>query len=79
MSFNEVVQNDWSKEDLEVVREVVNNYLWKEDNEENKKNMYKNIDLIKKLAAYCFDFVFSAGILTDEEFSKKKEELLSKI
>jgi len=70
----ELPKGDWSKEDLEGVKEVVNNYLWKEDNEENKKDIHKNIDLIKKLAE-----LHSAGILTDEEFSKKKEELLSKI
>jgi hypothetical protein len=36
--------------------------------------MYKNIELIKKLAD-----LHSAGILTDEEFSAKKAELLSNI
>jgi hypothetical protein len=48
--------------------------LWKEDTEETQKEMMKTIELIKKLGE-----LHSAGILTDEEFSCKKAELLSKI
>ena len=64
----------YSKEQIEEAKEVVQNFLWKEDTQETQKEMYKNIELIKKLAD-----LHSAGILTDEEFSTKKTELLSKI
>ena len=70
----ELPKGDWSKEQIEEAKEVVQNFLWKEDTQETQKEMYKNIELIKKLAD-----LHSAGILTDEEFSTKKTELLSKI
>jgi hypothetical protein len=54
--------------------EVVQNYIWKEDTPDMRKDMYNTIDLIKKLSE-----LHTAGILTDEEFSNKKSELLSKI
>ena len=53
---------------------MVQNFLWKENTDENQKEMMNTIELIKKLAD-----LHSAGILTDEEFSEKKSELLSKI
>ena len=70
----ELPKGDWSKKQIEEAKEVVQNFLWKEDTQETQKEMYKNIELIKKLAD-----LHSAGILTDEEFSEKKSELLSKI
>jgi hypothetical protein len=70
----ELPKGDWSKKQIEEAKEVVQNFLWKEDTQETQKEMYKNIELIKKLAD-----LHSAGILTDDEFSEKKTELLSKI
>ena len=70
----ELPKGDWSKEQIEEAKEVVQNFLWKEDTDENQKEMMNTIELIKKLAD-----LHSAGILTDEEFSEKKSELLSKI
>lgn len=70
----ELPKGDWTKERLEEIKEVVNQYVWEEDNKENKKKMDDNIELIKKLSD-----LHKSGILTDEEFSSKKAELLSKI
>jgi hypothetical protein len=70
----ELPKGDWSKKQIEEAKEVVQNFLWKEDTQETQKEMYKNIELIKKLAD-----LHSAGILTDAEFNTKKSELLSKI
>ena len=70
----ELPKGEWTKKQIEEAKEVVQNFLWKEDTEETQKEMYKNIELIKKLGE-----LHSAGILTDEEFSTKKTELLSKI
>ena len=70
----ELPKGDWTKKQIEETKEVVQNFLWKEDNDETQKEMMKTIELIKKLAD-----LHSAGILTDEEFSSKKAELLSKI
>lgn len=70
----ELPKGDWTKEQLEEIKEVVNQYIWEEDNKENKKKMDDNIELIKKLSD-----LHKSGILTDEEFSSKKAELLSKI
>lgn len=70
----ELPKGEWTKKQIEEAKEVVQNFLWKEDTQETQKEMYKNIELIKKLAD-----LHSAGILTDEEFSAKKAELLSKI
>ena len=70
----ELPKGEWTKKQIEEAKEVVQNFLWKEDTEETQKEMYKNIELIKKLAD-----LHSASILTDEEFSAKKAELLSKI
>jgi hypothetical protein len=70
----ELPKGEWTKKQIEEAKEVVQNFLWKEDTEETQKEMYKNIELIKKLGE-----LHSAGILTDEEFSEKKAELLSKI
>lgn len=70
----ELPKGDWTKEQLEEIKEVVNKYVWEENNKENKKKMDDNIELIKKLSD-----LHKSGILTDEEFSSKKAELLSKI
>jgi len=70
----ELPKGDWTKEQLEEIKEVVNQYVWEEDSKENKKKMDDNIELIKKLSD-----LHKSGILTDEEFSSKKAELLSKI
>jgi hypothetical protein len=70
----ELPKGDWTKKQIEEAKEVVQNFLWKEDTEETQKEMMNTIELIKKLAD-----LHSAGILTDEEFSSKKAELLSKI
>lgn len=70
----ELPKGDWTKEQLEEIKEVVNQYVWEENNKENKKKMDDNIELIKKLSD-----LHKSGILTDEEFSSKKAELLSKI
>ena len=70
----ELPKGDWTKKQIEEAKEVVQNFLWKEDTEETQKEMMNTIELIKKLAD-----LHSAGILTDEEFSSKKVELLSKI
>jgi len=70
----ELPKGDWTKEQIEEIKEVVNQYAWEEDNKENKKKMDYNIELIKKLSD-----LHKSGILTDEEFSSKKSELLSKI
>lgn len=70
----ELPKGDWSKEQLEEIKEVVNQYVWKEDTSENKKDMNDTIELIKKLSD-----LHLSGILTDEEFKNKKTELLSKI
>jgi hypothetical protein len=70
----ELPKGDWTKKQIEEAKEVVQNFLWKEDTEETQKEMMNTIELIKKLAD-----LHSAGILTDEEFSSKKSELLSKI
>ena len=70
----ELPKGDWSKKQIEEAKEVVQNFLWKENSDDTQKGMFKNIELIKKLSD-----LHSAGILTDEEFSEKKKELLSKI
>jgi hypothetical protein len=70
----ELPNGDWTKKQIEEAKEVVQNFLWKENTEETQKEMNNTIELIKKLAD-----LHSAGILTDEEFSEKKTELLSKI
>ena len=70
----ELPKGDWTKKQIEEAKEVVQNFLWKEDTNENQKEMMNTIELIKKLAD-----LHSAGILTDDEFSSKKAELLSKI
>ena len=70
----ELPKGDWTKKQIEEAKEVVQNFLWKENTDENQKEMMNTIELIKKLAD-----LHSAGILTDEEFSEKKSELLSKI
>ena len=70
----ELPKGDWTKKQIEEAKEVVQNFLWKENTEETQKEMYNTIELIKKLSD-----LHSAGILTDEEFSSKKAELLSKI
>jgi hypothetical protein len=67
-------KGDWSKKQIDEAKEVVQNFLWKENTDDTQKEMYKNIELIKKLGE-----LHSAGILTDDEFSEKKSELLSKI
>ena len=67
-------KGDWTKKQIEEAKEVVQNFLFKEDTGEVQKEMINTIELIKKLAD-----LHSAGILTDEEFSEKKSELLSKI
>ena len=70
----ELPKGDWTKKQIEEAKEVVQNFLWKEDTDETQKEMVNTIELIKKLAD-----LHSAGILTDDEFSEKKAELLSKI
>ena len=70
----ELPKGDWTKKQIEEAKEVVQNFLWKENTDENQKEMMNTIELIKKLAD-----LHSAGILTDDEFSEKKSELLSKI
>lgn len=70
----ELPKGDWTKKQIEEAKEVVHNFLWKEDTKETQKEMIDTIELIKKLGE-----LHSAGILTDEEFSSKKAELLSKI
>lgn len=70
----ELPKGDWTKEQLEEIKKVVNQYVWKEDTSENKKDMNDTIELIKKLSD-----LHLSGILTDEEFKNKKTELLSKI
>ena len=70
----ELPKGDWTKKQIEETKEVVQNFLWKENTDENQKEMMNTIELIKKLAD-----LHSAGILTDDEFSEKKAELLSKI
>ena len=70
----ELPKGDWTKKQIEEAKEVVQNFLWKENTKETQKEMYNTIELIKKLSD-----LHSAGILTDEEFSSKKAELLSKI
>ena len=70
----ELPKGDWSKKQIEEAKEVVQNFLWKENSDDTQKDMFKNIELIKKLSD-----LHSAGILTDDEFSEKKKELLSKI
>lgn len=70
----ELPKGDWTKKQIEEAKEVVQNFLWKENTDENQKEMMNTIELIKKLSD-----LHSAGILTDEEFSEKKSELLSKI
>ena len=70
----ELPKGEWTKKQIEEAKEVVQNFLWKENTEETQKEMNNTIELIKKLAD-----LHSAGILTDEEFSEKKTELLSKI
>jgi hypothetical protein len=70
----ELPKGEWTKKQIEEAKEVVQNFLWKENTEETQKEMNNTIELIKKLGE-----LHSAGILTDEEFSTKKAELLSKI
>ena len=70
----ELPKGDWTKKQIEEAKEVVQNFLFKEDTGEVQKEMINTIELIKKLSD-----LHSAGILTDDEFSEKKTELLSKI
>ena len=57
------------------MRKKISDIFNKKTGEVNvKKESDEVIELIKKLAD-----LHSAGILTDEEFSEKKSELLSKI
>jgi len=66
-----------SKESISKIKEVVSDFIWEKDTKENREKIddkIKSVELLQKLGE-----LHKAGILTDEEFTTKKVELLSKI
>lgn len=66
-----------NKESISKIKEVVSEFLCEKDTKENREKIddkVKSIELLQKLGE-----LLKAGILTDEEFTTKKAELLSKI
>ena len=66
-----------SKESISKIHEVVSEFLWEKDTKENRDiidDKIKSVELLQKLGE-----LHKSGILTDEEFTTKKVELLSKI
>jgi hypothetical protein len=66
-----------SKDSISKIEEVVSNFIWEKDTKENREKIddkVKSIELLQKLGE-----LHKSGILTDEEFTTKKAELLSKI
>jgi hypothetical protein len=66
-----------SKDSISKIEEVVSNFIWEKDTKENRDksdDKIKSVELLQKLGE-----LHKAGILTDEEFTTKKAELLSKI
>ena len=66
-----------SKDSISKIEEVVSEFLWEKDTKENRDKIddkIKSVELLQKLGE-----LHKSGILTDEEFTTKKAELLSKI
>jgi hypothetical protein len=66
-----------SKESISKIHEVVSEFLWEKDTKENRDiidDKIKSVELLQKIGE-----LHKSGILTDEEFTTKKAELLSKI
>ena len=66
-----------SKESISKIKEVVSDFIWENDTKENREKIddkIKSVELLQKLGE-----LHKSGILTDEEFTAKKAELLSKI
>ena len=66
-----------SKDSISKIEELVSDFVWEKDTKENREKIddkVKSIELLQKLGE-----LHKAGILTDEEFTTKKVELLSKI
>ena len=71
------VPNGLNKESISKIKEVVSEFIFEFDTKENREKIddkVKSIELLQKLGE-----LHKAGILTDEEFTTKKVELLSKI
>lgn len=66
-----------SEEMISKINEVVSDFVWEKDTKENREKIddkIKSVELLQKLGE-----LHKSGILTDEEFTTKKAELLSKI
>jgi hypothetical protein len=66
-----------SKDSISKIEELVSDFVWEKDTKENREKIddkVKSIELLQKLGE-----LHKSGILTDEEFTTKKAELLSKI
>jgi len=66
-----------SKDSISKIEELVSDFVWEKDTNENRDKIddkIKSVELLQKLGE-----LHKAGILTDEEFTTKKVELLSKI
>lgn len=66
-----------SKDSISKIEEVVSDFIWEKDTKENRDKIddkIKSVELLQKLGE-----LHKSGILTDEEFTTKKVELLSKI
>jgi hypothetical protein len=66
-----------SKDSISKIEELVSDFVWEKDTKENRDiidDKIKSVELLQKLGE-----LHKAGILTDEEFTTKKVELLSKI
>ena len=66
-----------SDEMISKINDVVSDFVWEKDTKENRDKIddkIKSVELLQKIGE-----LHKAGILTDEEFTTKKAELLSKI
>ena len=66
-----------SKDSISKIEELVSDFVWEKDTKENRDiidDKIKSVELLQKIGE-----LHKAGILTDEEFTTKKAELLSKI
>jgi hypothetical protein len=66
-----------SKDSISKIEELVSDFVWEKDTKENRDiidDKIKSVELLQKLGE-----LHKSGILTDEEFTTKKAELLSKI
>jgi len=77
----ELPKQNYTKEQIEALKNIVGDFVWEYDTDDNRLKLnnaiseeLKTIEILTKLGE-----LHKAGLLTDEEFSVKKTELLSKI